>query len=71
MTSTRAQTIAKAFSTIRTFSVNSEKRGLYVQYPGRTAYFVREACFWSFIFSLRHTGETQKEISRIESQLMM
>ena len=69
MTSDRAKKIAHAFQRIHGFSVLSERRGVYVEYMGKQAYFIREACFWSFILTLGRASHNEDALANIETSL--
>jgi len=69
MTSDRAKIIAHAFRRIHAFSVQSERRGLYVEYMGRQAYFIRETCFWAFVLTLGRAGHSEAILADIETTL--
>lgn len=47
----RAQAIASSISG-EDLSVEAISGGLLVRHRGRSAYFVREACFWPFIYKI-------------------
>lgn len=50
MDSIRAQKIADRFTGNMNFMVRSHCGGLLVQYHKHTHYFVRESCFWSYVY---------------------
>ncbi len=48
----RAKQIASGFLKVNNCQVKEMDGGLLVQYHGETAYFVRESCFWPFIYRI-------------------
>jgi len=50
MDGTRARKIADRFTGNLNFMVKSYCGGLLVRYHHHTHYFVREACFWSYVY---------------------
>jgi len=50
MDGTRARKIADRFAGNLNFNVRSYCGGLIVRYHHHTRYFVREACFWSYVY---------------------
>ncbi|WP_143144928.1 hypothetical protein [Mariprofundus micogutta] len=50
MESIRAQRIADRFAGNLNFMVKSCSGGLLVRYHQHTHYFVRESCFWSYVY---------------------
>ncbi|WP_176963282.1 hypothetical protein [Mariprofundus sp. NF] len=46
----RAKKIADRFSGNLNFIVHSYSGGLLVRYHQHTHYFVRESCFWSYVY---------------------
>jgi len=69
MDASRARTISAAFSDITTFAVEHTARGVCVHYLGNHAYFVREACFWPFAFSLGRVSHEESKVAEIEAEL--
>lgn len=69
MNSSRAKTIADAFSRISSFAVESKEKGICVHYLNNHAYFVREACFWPFAFRLGYANHEEGQIAEIEAKL--
>lgn len=65
----RAETIAKAFRGMETVRVERHSHGIEVEYLGRKAYFVREACFWSFLLR-RISGRDATSLAEIEARLI-
>ena len=63
----RAQQISKAFSHVNEISVDEVSGGLLVRHSGKTCYFMREACFWPFVF--RVAGSAENQVSDIEVRL--
>lgn len=57
MDAKRAGEIAQGFERSRNFSVRPKAGGLLVQYRGNTTFFVREACFWPYIFRVASNDE--------------
>jgi len=47
----RAQAIASSISA-EDLSIEAVSGGLLVRHRGRSAYFVREACFWPYIYKI-------------------
>jgi len=70
MKASRAKTIAESFSRISSFAVKSRGKGVCVHYLDNRAYFVREACFWSFAFRLGCATHEEGQIAEIESELI-
>jgi len=52
---------------VNEISVKEFSGGLLVRHNGKTCYFVREACFWPFVF--RVTGGAENQVSDIEVRL--
>jgi len=50
MDGTRARKIANRFTGNLNFMVRSFSGGLLVHYHHHTHYFVRETCFWSYVY---------------------
>jgi len=69
MNTIRAQKIADAFSPINAFGVESTEYGVRVNYLGNQAYFVRETCFWPFVFKLGQVNHEEGQIAEIEMGL--
>jgi len=67
MNTQRAQQISKAFSHVSEISVEELSGGLLVHHHGKACYFVREACFWPFVFKV--AGSAENEVSDIEVRL--
>jgi len=63
----RAQQISEAFSHVNEISVEESSGGLLVRHRGKACYFVREACFWPFVF--RVAGAAENQVSDIEVRL--
>jgi len=63
----RAQQISRAFSHVNEISVEEFSGGLLVHHHGKACYFVREACFWPFVF--RVAGSAENQVSDIEVRL--
>jgi len=70
MNAFRAKKIADSFSNTSSFHVESRTRGLMVSFMGSHAYFVREACFWPFVFKLAQAGHEEAVVAEIESELI-
>ncbi len=66
----RARQIADSFSNVATFQVESRTRGLLVSFMGKQAYFIREACFWPFVFKLAQAAHEEGTVAEIESELI-
>jgi hypothetical protein len=62
METDRAKQIASAFLKVNDCQVEEVAGGLLVQYHGKTAYFVRESCFWPFVY--RITGVSEDSIAQ-------
>ncbi|ATX80954.1 hypothetical protein Ga0123462_0075 [Mariprofundus ferrinatatus] len=69
MKSSRAKAIAESFSRISSFAVENRDKGVCVHYRDNHAYFIREACFWSFVFRLGYAGHEEGQIAEIEAEL--
>ena len=69
MDAKRAREISNAFSRISIFAVEHTPRGVCVHYLGNHAYFVREACFWSFAFNLGRVNQEERQVAEIEAEL--
>jgi len=52
---------------VNEISVEELSGGLLVHHHGKLRYFVREACFWPFVF--RVAGSAENEVSNIEVRL--
>jgi len=63
----RAQQISRAFSHVSEISVEELSGGLLVHHHGKACYFVREACFWPFVFKV--AGPAENQVSDIEVRL--
>ncbi len=68
MNTQRAQKISHAFSYVNEISVEALPDGLLVHHHGRACYFVREACFWPFVFKV--AGSAENQVSDIEVRLV-
>lgn len=68
MNTQRAQQISRAFTYVNGISVEALSAGLLVHYHGRACYFVREACFWPFVFKM--AGSAENQVSDIEVRLI-
>ena len=69
MKSSRAKAIAESFSRISSFAVENRAKGVCVHYLDNHAYFVREACFWSFAFRLGYASHEEGQVAEIEAKL--
>jgi len=58
MKDSRAQKIATNFSASASFRVLPFNQGLLVQHHQSTCYFVRESCFWTFIYKVAGLDES-------------
>ncbi|HKI61527.1 MAG TPA: hypothetical protein VKA31_04460 [Mariprofundaceae bacterium] len=58
MKDSRAKRIATNFSASASFRVRPFNHGLLVQYHQNTCYFVRESCFWDFIYKMAGLDES-------------
>ncbi|MDX8391947.1 MAG: hypothetical protein R8K53_05190 [Mariprofundaceae bacterium] len=68
----RAHQIADSFSGsgalhVNELSVEELSSGLLVRYQGHSCYFVRESCFWPFVF--KSVGTSLREVAEIELKL--
>ena len=63
----RARQIASAFGAVRGVEVRDVAGGLLVRHGGASCYFVREACFWPYIF--RIAGEAETAVAELEMRL--
>lgn len=68
MDAQRANEIAQGFAQARNFSVHSEGGGLLVECRGRSTFFVREACFWPYVFRIASNDE-KHVVADIEARL--
>ncbi|MCK5308660.1 MAG: hypothetical protein KAJ73_08620 [Zetaproteobacteria bacterium] len=66
----RAKRIADSFSDMTTFHVENRTRGLLISFMGNRAYFVREACFWPFVFKVALAGHEESAVAEIESEFI-
>jgi len=66
----RAKQIADSFSDVATFHVENRTQGLLVSFMGKQAYFIREACFWPFIFKVAQAAHEESAVAEIESELI-
>jgi hypothetical protein len=69
MDAKRARRITESFSCINAFAVDSTEQGVCVHYLNNHAYFVRESCFWPFVFSLGRVNHEEGQIAEIEAEL--
>ncbi|MDX8407708.1 MAG: hypothetical protein R8L58_04910 [Mariprofundaceae bacterium] len=58
MKDTRANRIAANFSGSSCFRVRPFNQGILVRYHQQTCYFVRESCFWAFIYKAAGLDES-------------
>ncbi len=63
----RARQIANAFGAVRRVDVREVAGGLLVRHDGVSCYFVREACFWPYVF--RIAGESETLVAELEMRL--
>ncbi len=63
----RAKQIANAFNAVRGIEVHDVSGGLLVRHDGCACYFVREACFWPYVF--RVAGEAETAVAELEMRL--
>jgi len=68
----RARQIASSFSGsevghVKALHVEEVSGGLLVRYQGHACFFVREACFWPFVFKV--AGSSLREVAEIELKL--
>jgi len=63
----RAQQIAKSFAGVAEMQVEQVSGGLLVQQHGHSSYFVREACFWPFVF--KTAASSRHVVAEIESRM--
>lgn len=63
----RARQIARSFSHLGDLHVEELSGGLLVQHAGNSSYFVRESCFWPFVF--KTAGSSQGAVLEIETRL--
>lgn len=59
MTVQRARQISRAFSHVNEISVEELSGGLLVHHHENACYFVREACFWPFVFKVAGVAENE------------
>jgi len=67
MNSQRAQQIARLFSSVAEMQVEQVSGGLLVRQHGHSSYFVREACFWPFVF--KTAASSRHDVAEIESRM--
>ena len=67
MNSQRAQQIARSFSGVTEMQVEQISGGLLVRQHGLSCYFVREACFWSFVF--KTAAASRCDVAEIEAKM--
>jgi len=58
MKDTRARRIAAKFISSASFRVRPFNQGLLVYYHRNTCYFVRESCFWAFVYKAAGLADT-------------
>jgi len=63
----RARQIARQFAHIGELHVEEISGGLLVRYHGNSSYFVRESCFWPFVF--KAAGSSSADVLAIESRM--
>lgn len=63
----RARQIAQSFAHVSELHVELASRGLLVRHHGVTSYFVRESCFWPFVF--KAAGASSADVLEIESRM--
>lgn len=64
----RAKQIARSFSGVSEMQVEEKSGGILVRQHGHSCYFVREACFWPFVF--KAAGTSRCYIAEIEMKLV-
>ena len=69
MKANRARIITDAFTRIHSFAVENTSKGVCIHYQGCHAYFVRESCFWPFVFNLSRVGHEEGQVAEIEAEL--
>jgi len=67
MNSQRAQQIARSFSGVTELQVEPMSGGLLVRQHGHSCYFVREDCFWPFVF--KTAAASRHDVAEIESKM--
>jgi len=67
MDTRRAHQISRSFSSVDGIRVKAVADGLLVCQHGRSCYFIREACFWPFVF--RVAGVADSGVAKIEANL--
>jgi len=63
----RARQIARMFAGVGELHVEEASRGLLVQHQGTSCYFVRESCFWPFVF--KAAGASGAKVLEIELRM--
>jgi len=63
----RARQIASSFSSVREMQVEEISGGLLVQHQGHSSFFVRESCFWPFVFKV--ADASRHDVIAIETKL--
>jgi len=69
MDTVRASIIANAFSQVSGFRVDRKADGVCVSYMGNKAYFIRESCFWPFVFNVARASHEEVPVAEIEARL--
>lgn len=63
----RARQIAQSFAHVAGLRVEERSGGLVVHHQGHASYFVRESCFWPFVF--KAAAASRNDVIEIEMQL--
>jgi len=63
----RARQIANSFSRIDEMQVEEVFGGLLVHHQRHSRFFMRESCFWPFVFKI--AGKSSKDVAEIEMKL--
>jgi len=63
----RARQIARQFTHLGELQVEELSGGLLVRHHGNSSYFVRESCFWPFVFKV--AGASSADVMAIESRM--
>jgi len=63
----RARQIAHSFSRVAELQVEELSGGLLVRHGAHSSYFVRESCFWPFVF--KAAGASCHDVIEIEARL--
>ncbi|MDQ6972700.1 MAG: hypothetical protein Q9M30_08630 [Mariprofundaceae bacterium] len=63
----RAREIAASFANVAEMHVEELSSGLLVRHQGHSCYFVRESCFWPFVFKI--ATSSRQDVAEIEMRI--